>query len=128
MNATVINLPITQSGCGNIRFTFAALNALLEFEFREQRQDCIGSVQFKHVLAYRFRNEMHSLGFVEGAYDSIVILRESEWLAELRSIAPAGIGDLDFKKHFAVLLSSNGYFEVVADSCEVLTSRIGLLS
>lgn len=126
--STIFDLPIPQSGCGNTRFSVAGLVATLEFEFRGQGQDWIGAAQFDGVLAYRFRNEMHSRGFLNDAYEAVAALDRSEWLEELRRIAPDGINDVAAKKHFAVLLSSNGYFEVIAETCRLLPERLGTLA
>jgi len=76
-----------------------------------------GVLQFGDVTAFRFRDEMHSLGFANESYDCLVEVVESDWHKELCRIEPDHLlVTVKESKHFAVLLSSNGYLEVVAKS------------
>lgn len=127
---TVLELPISDSGCGGIRVSSSSLNLRVEYEYfsEELKKDLVGSFRLLGVTAYRFRNEMHSAGFSEGSYDNLVEIIESEWTQELLSIEPSGIwGSVEHKRHFAVLFSSNGYLEVIADGFEELPWREGRL-
>ncbi|MCK9605334.1 MAG: hypothetical protein M0R33_02665 [Methylomonas sp.] len=121
-------LRTTQSGCGDIRITFDSVILLAEYEFRGEGQDQVGGLQFEDVIAYRFRDEMHSQGFDTSSYDSVVEVIDSDWIAGLVRDEPEGIRGAKGKKHFAVLLSSNGYLEAVAGSCIEVEPRRGSLS
>lgn len=121
------NLPIPQSGCGNTRLSCDGLSLSLEFEFRNQGEDIIGAIQFEGVVAYRFSNEMHSEGFVSEAYESVAEVLNSDWRQRLAALAPASVTNTSSARHFAVFLSSNGYFEVLAESFRVEEARSGLL-
>lgn len=102
----LFDLPIPQSGCGNTQFQSDGITVTLRFEYRLQGKDFVGVIQFRGVVAYRYRDELHSLGYVSEAYESVAEVADSEWCEELQ-----------FKgKHIAVFLSSNGYFEVLAES------------
>jgi hypothetical protein len=80
-----------------------------------------GELVFDGVTAFRFRNELHSLGFIPGSYDRLVEVIESDWLAELAAIEPTRISpSVKECHHFAVLLSNNGYLEVVSEAVELL--------
>ena len=121
------NLPIPQSGCGNTRLSCDGLSLSIEFEYRDQGADVIGTIQFEGVLAYRFVNEMHGVGFVSEAYESVAEVRDSEWRQRLAVAAPVGVNDAASARHFAIFLSSNGYFEVLAESFRVGEPRTGCL-
>ena len=126
----VRDLPIPGAGCGDIRMRSDGCQFLIEYEYRsdEDGRDLIGAICFSEVTGYRFRDEMHSKGFVEGSYDALVEIINSEWCRELLDAEPNGTwGSVENKKHFAVLFSSNGYLEVVADSFEELPPREGVL-
>ena len=127
---TVLELPITDAGCGTIRIVASSTRLDAEYEYfsRELETDAIGIIRFKDVRAYRFRGELQSLGFVESSYDTLVEIVDSKWRRELLKIEPKGIsGGVGSKKHLAVFFSSNGYLEVIAEDFEGLPPRKGLL-
>ncbi len=126
----VLDLPIPGSGCGDIRLSADGSQLVAEYEYLSEGDDrnIVGRLSFSGVTAFRFRNEMHSLGFAEGSYDTLVEIIDSEWRRELLGIEPSGIwGSVENKKHYAVFFSSNGYLEVIAESFEELPSLEGPL-
>jgi len=124
---TVSKLPIPGSGCGDIQFCYKSLDGVLEFEFRKNGDDWIGGIHFESVVAFRFRDEYRSLGFVGGSYDALVEIEHSDWIAELKKGEPKGKMGLENARHFAVFLSSNGYFEIIAKTFTLKPERAGLL-
>lgn len=113
----IIDLPISGVGCGfiDIRSNGAELRVGIS-----DGQIPAGTIFFDDVTAFRFRDEMHSLGYADGSYDTVVEIVDSEWVRELREIEPEQIlGTVEGSRHFAVLLSSNGYLEVVAKSAQL---------
>jgi hypothetical protein len=110
----VSQLPIPQSGCGDVRFSSNGVNCLLEFEFCKNGADCIAGIQFFDFIAYRFRDEMRSDGYADEAYETLIEISESDWKMQLNKIEPSGINSVNERHHFAVFLSSNGYFEIIA--------------
>lgn len=127
MKTTSLQLPISQSGCGNTRLISDGVSLTIEFEYREAGRDLIGCLRFSEVIAYTFRNEMHSQGYLSEAYDAVHEVPESSWLQQMKDAAPNGVRDADSKRHFAVFLSSNGYFEVLAGSYVFEALREGFL-
>jgi hypothetical protein len=113
----LFDLPVPQSGCGNTLFQSDGITVALRFEYRLQGKDVVGVIQFRGVVAYRYRDELHSLGYASDAYESVAEVDDSEWCKELQFTG----------KHIAVFLSSNGYFEVLADSVSLGEAREGLL-
>lgn len=102
--------------------------AEVSYEYRDGGVDHIGTIRFSGVIAFRFRNEMHSAGFLRGTYNALVDVGQSEWLKELARYEPRHIADLVARaRHFAVFFDSNGYFEVVAESFFVGSPREGRL-
>lgn len=126
----VMELPVTDAGCGSIRIVASStrLDAQYQYFSESLSADRVGTIRFNGLRAYRFRSEMHSLGFAEGSYDALVEIADSPWRQELLKIEPSGIwGSVEDKRHFAVLFSNNGYLEVIAETFEELPSREGLL-
>lgn len=112
------DLPIPQSGCGNTRLCCDGLTLELAYEYRCNGKDMIGVIRFEEVVAYRFRNEINSGGYLSEAYEAIAEALDSSWQTEL---TVTGV------RHFAVFLSSNGYFEFLASSYSTVPPSEGLL-
>jgi hypothetical protein len=120
-------LPIPDSGCGDIRIRFDGLGLNVEYEFRDAGKDQIGQLRFLGVVAFRFVDELHSAEFAPGSYDTVVEIAPSPWLEHLRAIEPSGYDQLQDRRHFALLLSSNGYLEVVARELVMEATKLGRL-
>jgi len=111
----VLDLPIGGAGCGDIQIASDGDSLTLTYQYFSGGQSHSRALQFDDVDAFRFHDEMRSRGFCPGSYDTVVEIRDSEWLAELIEKEPEQIlGTTRGKRHFAVLLSNNGYLEVVA--------------
>lgn len=123
----VLDLPVPGSGCGDIGVAYRGLDVHVEYEYRAAKTDRIGVLVFRGATAFRFADELHASGFAAGSYDAVVEIEGSAWLAELRAREPSGISGVQGKRHFAVLFSSNGYLEVVAESVSEGEPREGLL-
>ncbi|MFN0017496.1 MAG: hypothetical protein ACKVP0_04495 [Pirellulaceae bacterium] len=120
-----MNLPISGSGCLSAKFLYNDTDGCLEFKYSDGKtgKPSIGQLKFPHVMSFRFRDEMRSLGFFSESYDSVAEVLNSEWLAELEKIEPAKIHKLWKRRHFAVFLSSCGFFELIADDCDFFCER-----
>jgi len=116
----IMDLPISGSGCLWARFVYGDTDGTLEFCYSDQQtgNPSIGNLLFPHVMSFRFRDEMHSLGFSSESYESVAEVVDSKWLVEMENIEPKQILKLWKRRHFAVFLTSCGYFEVIADDCE----------
>jgi len=97
-------------------FENCGAQALLRFVFNRDGAAWRGGLRFDGVSACRFRAKAYcALWHVEQAYDSLVEVRESKWIAELRA-------DEDPEqqrwgmRHFMVYLDSAGCYEIVAMS------------
>lgn len=110
---------------GDLRMFFDGLNLLVEYEYSGSGKHWIGGIGFNEVVAFRYRNEMHGLDFASGSLDAVVEIRNSPWLAHLVDAEPKGIWGAVGKRHYAVFVSSNGYVEAIAASCEERDSREG---
>ena len=128
MNARpYLSLSMPGSGAGDSRLTCAGSELLLEYEYRSDGRDFIGRLRFWGVAAYRFRNEAHSRGFIPTSYDAVVEVIDSLWFEDVMKGVSEGVSGAKAKKHFALFLSSNGYFEVIADTVELLAPADGFL-
>lgn len=130
MIRTVLNLPISDSGCQCIRIVTNGVTLTADYEyFSEDSGKQVGSIRFERIAAFRFRDEMRSFGFADGSYDTLVELIDSDWLHQLIEIEPpAPLLGVTQRRHFAVFFSSNGYLEVIARDFVDLGSRDGGLS
>ncbi|WP_395374721.1 hypothetical protein [Marinicella sp. W31] len=127
----LLELPISSSGCANVKVIASSAELLVIYGFnsRKDSSKLIGQILFDSVISYSFRNTMHSRGYADGSYDSLVEIESSDWMKWLLEIEPPMIGNtVAGKKHFAVFFSENGYLEVVADSYKVLPYEEGRLN
>ena len=122
-----LDLPVPGSGCGDISIRYLGLSLLVEFEYHLGGRDLIGELRFDGVLAFRFRDEMHSAGFPAGSYDCVMSSQQTDWLRELKAAEPAGVNAVSEATHFAVLLSSNGLLEIVARAASLGEGSAGML-
>ena len=123
-------LPVPESGCGDIQMVSDGSDLRVAFEHYSEIDGCdlISTIRFLGVAAFRFHNEMHSAGYFESSYDAVVEVSESRWRRKLHGVEPKQImGTVSEMRHFAVLFSSNGYLEVVAESFELLPPKRGRL-
>jgi hypothetical protein len=120
-------LPIPQSGCGNTRLTSDGADLSIEFEYRIKENDLIGVIHFEGVAAYRFTNEHNLSKFDPLSYESLAEIVPACWNEEKRATSEMGSPYAPALRHFALLLSSNGYFEILARSFRVGKERPGLL-
>lgn len=118
MSSKISDLSIPSSGCGDVDLSFDGTRLVFCYEIRRQGNDFIGRVTFEDVRAFRFRDEMLSGEFEKGAYDTLLKIPDSTWVAELESCGPGDVS-LSATNHYAVLFSSNGYLEVAAGAVEV---------
>lgn len=112
----VLDLPIPQSGCGDTRLVSDGVSVIIEFEYRENQRDLIGTVKFDDVVAYRFSSERHIRDYCSEAYESVAEIESSGWITKTEAA----------KRHFAMFLSSNGYFEILASGISLGAPREGI--
>jgi hypothetical protein len=80
-----------------------------------------GGLRFTRVRAYRFRAEGHCTPWhVEDAYDVLVEVERSDWVAELLAAEPSGTGGRWTIRHFLIYIDGSGAYEVAAEACEWL--------
>ena len=111
----VIDLGVGPAGCGGVRISSSGVSLFVKLDYIVARTASSETIVFTDVFAFRFRDELHSQGFCEQAYDTVVELVDSPWQKELLAIEPkGGLLTVAGKHHFAVLFSSCGYLEVIA--------------
>lgn len=110
-----------------MRATAGGINLTVEYSYLETGELYVGVITFAYFVAYKFRDELHSEGFVPESYDSIVEIYGSDWLGEIIRIEPPGTLWPWQKRHFALFLSNHGYLEVIADHFQEPPRRRGSL-
>ena len=101
-------------------------DAFLRFEWRRGTHPIRGGLRFEKVRAYRFRAEGHCTAWhVEGAYDVLTEVLESQWVADLRAVDPAQTrGSWDIH-HFMLYVDSAGCYEVASAAWSWLPEDVG---
>lgn len=109
---TVIKLPVSGAGLGDIEIHSNGTNLTVRYEYRKEGKDLIGAIAFSFVCTFRYTGEMFGPLSRECNYDELSIVETSDWLAEVRHMA-ASDWILD-AKHYYLCLSNNGHLEVIA--------------
>jgi hypothetical protein len=96
----------------------------LRFEYRRGGGRYRSGVHFEKVRAYRFRAESHCTAWhVDGAYDTVAEVEDSDLVAELMAAEPAETWGSWEMHHFMLYVDSAGCFEVVAASWSLLPEQ-----
>ncbi len=83
-------------------------------------------IRFHWVLATRTRSERCCTEWhIQGAYDTLVEIRDSSWVDELRADTPVRWRDEHEMHHYMIYLDSVGCLEVVAKSWEEIPEEAG---
>lgn len=97
----------------------------LRFQFDREGVLLSSGLVFWKVRAHQWRAESHCTAWhIEGAYDTIVEVEDSPWVAELLMAEPAETWGRWVIRHFMVFLDSVGCFEVAAESWELLPEEL----
>lgn len=116
-------LPVLSSEFRGLRIQVSpGRDYALVYECKDQQGGSAqGQITFHRVRAYRFRAEVHCTGWhVEGAYDVLAHVEESEWSASIRRETAQGWADEWVLNHYMIYLDSVGSFEVLAESWEAM--------
>lgn len=91
--------------------------ALLRIDFERDDVAYRGGLRFEGVRAIQFRAESHCTAWhVEGVYDTLAEVHDSEWVSELLAAEPRETWGRWDIRHFMIYLDSAGCFEVAAAS------------
>jgi hypothetical protein len=103
----------------------------LRYDYYRYRDDQLvgifrSGLRFQEVRAHRHRAESHCTAWhLNGAYDTLVEIEDSEWVADLKAISQGRYKVNWEMHHYMIYLDSAGCYEVVAKSWEVLPEEEG---
>ena len=99
---------------------------ILRYDYYRDEAPYKSGIRFNKSLATRTRTERCCTAWhIEGAYDTLVEVAESSWVAELRNDIPDRWKDEQEMHHYMIYLDSAGCFETIAESYEVLPEEEG---
>lgn len=118
----LITLPIASTALeADPVFIHPGGHAELRYEFEREGVLVRTGLRFERVRAFRFRSEGHCTAWhVQGAYDTLVEVQRSAWVAELLEAEPSETWGHWELHHFLLFLDSVGAFEVAAEAWSVL--------
>lgn len=123
------SIPVPSTAVSSSQLILSEANALLRFDFTDESKNDTEyntGIFFNNVLGLRHDSE----GFVTttmDAYDHLVEIVESDWVAEYRKTNQR-IADLFNIKHYAIFLKSCGLYEFIAADFNIQNIRKGGLS
>jgi len=105
----------------DVVFTHPGGSAELRCTYEHNGSMYVGGLRFERVRAYRFVAEGHCTPWhVEGAYDTLVEVEQSDWIDELLAAEPSETRARWKIRHFLIYVDGSGAYEVAAEECEWL--------
>jgi len=99
---------------------FDGKESAIIFCYERDRSIHRGMIKFRGIAAMRKRAERCCTAWhIEGAYDTLVEIAESDWLKEIRADTNLQWRDRWEMHHYMIYLDSVGCFEFIADSWAV---------
>jgi hypothetical protein len=99
----------------DVKFEHVGGTAALLFEFDAKGRRTHSRLEFYDVRAYRYRAELHCTAWqIEGAYDSLVEVGNSDWAQQLRDGTPTESQDQWQLRHYLIYFDSAGCYEILA--------------
>lgn len=90
-------------------FTQPGGNAELQCTYERSGSTYVGGLRFHRVRAYRFRAEDHCTAWhIEDAYDTLVEVEQSDWIAELLTAQPGKTRGRWGIRHFLIYIDGVG--------------------
>lgn len=111
-----------------VNLYYAKANATLTFDYYDQNdndQVYNGGIFFETVLCHRHSSERFTKSLMN-AYDTLVEIKDSQWLKELKGLNETDYGFWKLK-HFAIYFDGYGLYEFIAKTAEPLTAQLGSL-
>ena len=118
-------VPSTCIAEGGVKLIYPGGDAWLLFDYYdESKEDAVfnSGILFDAVQAHRHASEKFQ--FSSEAQDTLVEIKDSEWVAQLRE-KNKKIADFWNIKHYAIFLDSNGLYEFIARDYRILETKEG---
>ena len=99
---------------------------ILRYDYYREGTAFRSAIRFSGLMAARTLSERCSAAWhIEGVYDTLSEVTNSEWIQEVREGMPERYrGDLSLR-HFMIYLDSAGCFEILAESYDVTPEEVG---
>jgi hypothetical protein len=108
--------------------TFSGSTLTLRFDYDRNGDIFHSGIQFYNVRAYRFRSEsLCTAWHIEDAYDTLVEVKDSDWVMEVRKAMPLDKRDLADTRHYMIFLDNTGCYEVIAEVWNAVPEQHGPL-
>ncbi|HEY6793902.1 MAG TPA: hypothetical protein VI248_04385 [Kineosporiaceae bacterium] len=118
----LLPLPVPSTEIDDVWLKDSAGAVTVGFEYGED-EPRVDGLRFIRPRAYRHRAESHCTAWHLEAYDRIVEIVDSSWVAELRQAMPIDMRHLFEMRHFMSYFDSFGCYEVVAQAWSPLSER-----
>jgi hypothetical protein len=112
--------PLPSAFTEDVEFAHPGGSAELRCRYERDGSMYAGGLRFGRVRAYKFRAEGHCTPWhVEDAYDTLVEVERSDWIAQLLAESREGLGRWTIR-HFLIYIDGAGAYEVAAETCDWL--------
>lgn len=121
----IYTVPVASTACTREAFLdCSGIAPTIRYEYEGELGECHTGIKFNQVSAFRKRGERCcSAWHIEGAYDTLVEVEGSSWLAEMTNDVPELYRANWKPHHYMIYLDSVGCFEFLAQSWEALPEK-----
>jgi hypothetical protein len=119
MNAKILLCTISVPSTDFTREAYldgSGISPTIRFSYKKDDVELTGGIEFHTVVATRTRAERSCTVWHIDAYDTLVEIQDSSWVAEIRADTAEQWRDKWPMHHYMICLDSVGCFEVVAES------------
>lgn len=121
--------PVPSTQVQGEQLLYTGADALLRFDYYDvDKNDAMftAGIFFEFVVGFKYDSEGFATTTMD-AYDRLVEIADSDWVAEYRKTNPR-IADLFHIKHYAIFLKSCGLYEFIAKSYAIQEVKEGSLN
>lgn len=125
VKSTVIELSQPSTSATAFQYVTSGADIVLQLDYEdEDGRKAQDTVTFRRVRASRWRSESCCTPWhINGVFDTVAIVRESGWLAELSAVVPEHQRPTwSETEHFMLYVDGVGCHEFLADSVDVVST------
>lgn len=113
--------------CSEVKLSYPKGGLILRYDYDRDGLIYKSGLKFKKAIAHRHHYDVCcTIWHIRDVYDTLVEVKESSWLKELKDIATENKRDISDMHHYMIYFDDAGCYEIIASSWEILPEEEGL--